>query len=47
MHKPLPPHRNGEHDLPARRGNRLLRINSQLDLVELGLDPLVVGAVVV
>ena len=47
MHKSLPPHGNRKHDLPARRGNRFLRINSQFDLVELALDPVVVATIVV
>jgi hypothetical protein len=47
MHKSLPPHWNSKHDLPPRRCNCLLGINSQFDLIELVLDPVVVRAIVV
>jgi len=47
MHESLPPYRDSEHDLPARRCNRLLSVNSQFDFIEFVLDPFAVRAIVV
>jgi hypothetical protein len=46
MHKSRTPHWYGEHDLPSWRCNSSFRIDRQLDLVELALEPVVVAAVV-
>ena len=45
MHQSLPPDWHLEHDHPSWRSDGFLSIDSQLDLVKLRVDPVIVASV--
>ncbi len=46
MHEACPPLRDGKHDAPSRDSDGLFGSDGGLDLMELLLDPVLVGAVI-